>query len=204
VKEYNPYSDIAPLYASPYNGKSLSLRRFLYILGDTTYPGPVDYYLDLEAASEEGDAQVVQIPKGKDSGKTLSGGTYYIIREMLCLWAVEKLHLPQCPHSTFYVHARERQSFRAEDLACMLEKMGFQGCLIQNTACSLSERMQPIGLCRPPTHSCFAIRVGMGALKAAALNVQCGRGLVGSGYGATTLRVSPRRRLRRPQRSLAG
>ncbi|NTX10873.1 hypothetical protein HUA76_08760 [Myxococcus sp. CA056] len=166
VKNYNTYSDVREYYAPPYNGESLPPRRFLYILGDTTEPDPVNYYLDLEAPSEDGDAQVVRIPYGKDAWKTVSGASFISFREMLYLWAMDKFLLSTFPHQANYSQDRSAPLLTPDAFAQTLEKLGFSRLPYPQHSMLFERADAALELYRPPDGQIlFTLRVGFRSLK---------------------------------------
>lgn len=140
-------------------------RRFLLLFGDPNPLAPTPYWLDLGSPSENGDCQVVRMPFGEDeaSWRERLSKDYISLREMLFLWAMEHLRLPNFPHEARYCRGKGRQPSSAEDLALILERMGFARLPYPRHS-MLFERTEDgsaIRLYRPPDDPFFEVRVGM-------------------------------------------
>lgn len=140
-------------------------RRFLLLFGDPDPLAPNPYWLDLDAPSEDGDCQVVRMPFGENesSWKERLSRDYLSLREMLFLWAMEDIHLPNFSHQARYNSGQNRQPPTAEDLASLFKKMGFVQLPYPRHS-MLFEREEDgaaIRLYRPPDDSSFEIRAGM-------------------------------------------
>jgi len=140
-------------------------RRFLLLFGDPSPLAPTPYWLDLDSPSENGDCQVVRMPFGESEGtwKERLSKDYISLREMLFLWAMEYVHLPNFPHQARYCRSKGRQPSSAEDMARLLEKMGFVRLPYPRYS-MLFERAGDGSATRlycPPDDPFFEIRVGM-------------------------------------------
>lgn len=163
VNAYQPRWDVGQIYRVLPDSE-LPPRRFLFIFGDPSVDGQ-HYWLDLEAPSEEGDSQVVRMPFGHDSWKTKLSPLHVSLREMLFVWAMSQVHLPSFPQRAQYsLRSRDLApaGFRdAEDLARILERLGFTR-LPYPRRCMLFERADAgILLYRRPTGPGFSFEVGM-------------------------------------------
>jgi hypothetical protein len=147
------------LYES--GGSEMPPRRFLFIFGDPDDLSPRHYWLDLEAPSEEGDCQVVRIPFGEGMWKEKLSRQFISLREMLFLWAMEYIHLPTFPHQARYQRGAGRRTPEAEDLARLLEQMGFTRLPYPRRSMLFERDGAAIRLHRTPDVPHFGIRVGM-------------------------------------------
>lgn len=160
VRSFDPILDVAALYRLAPKGE-LPPRRFLFIFGDPDPLAPHHYWLDLESPSEEGDCQVVRMPFGADSWKTKLHREAISLREMLFLWAMEHVHLPTLPHQVSYLRGEGRTTPGAEDLARLLEKMGFARLAYPRHSMLFERDGAAARLYRPPDSPHFTLRVGM-------------------------------------------
>ncbi|NTX60144.1 hypothetical protein HUA74_05685 [Myxococcus sp. CA051A] len=159
VRSYDPLLNVAELYRlSPQS--ELPPRTFLFIFGDPDPLAPTPYWLDLESPSEDGDYQVVRMPFGEHPQRKLHRD-FVSFREMLFLWAMEYVHLPNFPHQARYHRGKDLQASTVEDLVRILEKTGFERLPYPRYSMLFERDDAAIRLYRPPDDSTFDIRVGM-------------------------------------------
>ncbi|WP_228558272.1 hypothetical protein [Myxococcus sp. AB056] len=160
VRSFDPILDVAELYRVVPKGE-LPSRRFLFIFGDPDPLAPHHYWLDLESPSEEGDCQVARMPFGADAWKTKLHREAISFRELLFLWAMEHVHLPTLPHQASYVRREGHSTPSAEDLARLIEKMGFARLPYPRYSLLFEREGAAARLYRPPDSPHFNLRVGM-------------------------------------------
>lgn len=160
VRSFDPILDIAELYRVAPKGE-LPSRRFLFIFGDPDPLAPHHYWLNLESPSEEGDCQVVRMPFGADEWKTKLRREAISLRELLFLWAMERVHMPTLPHQASYVRREGHSTPSSEDLARLLEKMGFARLPYPRYSRLFEREGAAASLYRAPESPHFSLRVGM-------------------------------------------
>lgn len=159
VRSYDPLLDVAELYRlSP--PSELPPRRFLFVFGDPDPLAPTPYWLDLESPSEDGDCQVVRMSFGEESWKQ-QHRDFVSFREMLFLWAMEYIHMPNFPHHARYLRGKGQQTVTTEDLARILAKLGFTQLPYPRHSLLFERDDAAARLYRRPNDSSFEIRVGM-------------------------------------------
>ncbi|HEX5748216.1 MAG TPA: hypothetical protein VFZ09_18395 [Archangium sp.] len=160
VRSFDPLRDVAELYRLAPKGE-LPPRRFLFIFGDPNPLAPHHYWLDLESPSEEGDCQVVRMPFGADAWKTKLHREAIGLRELLFLWAMEHVHLPTLPHQASYLRREGHTAPGAEDIARLLEQMGFVRLPYPRYSMLFEREGAAARLYRSPDSLHFNLRVGM-------------------------------------------
>lgn len=160
VRSFDPILDVAELYRVAPKGE-LPPNRFLFIFGDPDPLAPHHYWLDLESPSEEGDCQVVRMPFGADSWKTKLRREAISLRELLFLWAMEHVRMPTLPHQASYVRRDGDSTPTAEDLARLLQKMGFVQLPFPRYNMLFEREGAAARIYRPPGSPHFNLRVGV-------------------------------------------
>lgn len=155
VDAYDPF-DVADKYQLATEDNPP--RRFFFVFGDPDPLSPSHYWLDLEAPSEDGDFQVVRIPLFPDAWKTKLDRRYFSFREMLYIWAMERVCLPCFPHRLLY---QQGETTTAEELARYLEKMGFVRLPYPRNSMLFERDDAAAGLYRALNSSRFEFHVGM-------------------------------------------
>jgi hypothetical protein len=154
---------------SLYRSTSLELppRRYLLLFGDPDPLAPCPYWLDLEASSEEGDSRVVRMPFRADAWKDKLPQEFFSLREMLFLRAMDEVCLPAFRHQVRYLRGAGQKTSKAEELARILESMGFVRLPYPRHS-GLFERDGggAVRLYRHPERPDFTVRAGMHSLEA--------------------------------------
>jgi len=157
VHEYEPFH-VASLYRS--TAMDMPPRRFFLLLGDPDPLAPMPYWLDLDAPSGDGDCEVVRIAFSEDAWKERIRREFVSFREMLFTSAMENVCLPTLPHQVRY-YRDERQDSEAENIARILEKMGFKRLPLLHHSFLFEREGAAISLYRPPDKSHVQLCAGM-------------------------------------------
>jgi len=104
---------------------------------------------------------VVRMPFGADAWKTKLHREAISLRELLFLWAMEHVHLPTLPQQASYLRGEGRTTPSAENLARLLEKMGFVRLPSPRYSMLFERAGAAARLYRPPDSPHFNLRVGM-------------------------------------------
>ncbi|WIG99333.1 hypothetical protein KGD87_20435 [Myxococcus sp. SDU36] len=100
------------------------------------------------------------MPFGADAWKTKLHREATSLRELLFLWAMEHVHLPTLPHQASYVRREGQSAPSAEDLAHLLEKMGFARLPYPRYSMLFEREGAAARLYRPPDSPHFNLRMG--------------------------------------------
>ncbi|AKQ63696.1 hypothetical protein A176_000608 [Myxococcus hansupus] len=160
VPSFNPILDVAERYRVAPKSE-LPPHRLLFSFGDRDPLAPHHDWLNLESPSEEGNCQVVRMPFGADSWKTKLRREAIGLRELLFLWAMEHVRMPTLPHQDPYVRRDGDSTPTAEDLARLLEKMGFVQLHFPRYNMLFEREGAAARLYRHPGSPQFNLRVGV-------------------------------------------